>query len=225
MFAIPSNLKAKYIEALKDKGLSPSVRGPHLKWIRYFNDYCDKYQFDPDLSSSLPPFLNKLIEKPQTAEQCEEARQAVSLYLSLERSPEFGQTESNSLEPSGIHDARSPSSYRRTKKGRSKRQTSKSAPVSRAPSNSNATGWNQALLKLETAIKTRHYSPKTLKSYSAWIKKFQGFHRNKDIEALSSADVKLFIEDLAVSKQVSASSQNQAFHALLFCLPSPEGQL
>lgn len=204
MFAIPADLRAKYIEALKNRGLSPSVRGPHLKWIRYFNDFCDKYRFDPNHSSSLSPFLEKLIEKRQTTEQREEARQAVALYLSLERSPTYSQTESRSLASGVIRDCDSPAS--------------KSDPIPQSPPNSkaNASGWNQALLALETAIKTRHYSRKTLQSYSAWIKKFQGFHRNKRTEALSANDVKLFIEDLAVSKQVSASSQNQAFHALLF---------
>ena len=39
---------------------------------------------------------------------------------------------------------------------------------------------------------------------------------NKNPLELTGADVKSFLTDLAVKKQVSASAQNQAFNALLF---------
>ena len=32
-----------------------------------------------------------------------------------------------------------------------------------------------------TEIKTRHYSPKTLKSYALWVRKFQFFTKDKDV--------------------------------------------
>ena len=65
-------------------------------------------------------------------------------------------------------------------------------------------------------IHIRHYSPKTLKTYTQWLRHLQTFTRSKDPEALSSADVKEFLTFLAVTRKVSASTQNQAFHALLF---------
>jgi integron integrase len=49
-----------------------------------------------------------------------------------------------------------------------------------------------------------------------WVKKFQTFTRNKDTLLLSSNDVKEFLTFLAVKRKVSASTQNQAFNALLF---------
>ncbi len=78
------------------------------------------------------------------------------------------------------------------------------------------TSWKSAYDDLYAEIKTRHYSPKTLKSYRSWIVKFQAFTKSKDPELLSSSDVKEFISFLAVKRKVSASSQNQAFNALLF---------
>jgi integron integrase len=77
-------------------------------------------------------------------------------------------------------------------------------------------GWKAAYDTLNDEIKVRHYSPKTLKTYSMWIKKFQAFVNSKDTRSLSSADVKEFLTFLAVKKRVSASTQNQAFNALLF---------
>ncbi|MEW6096702.1 MAG: phage integrase N-terminal SAM-like domain-containing protein [bacterium] len=38
----------------------------------------------------------------------------------------------------------------------------------------------------------RHYSPKTLKVYTIWVRKFHGFTQNKSPLLLSSTDVKEF---------------------------------
>jgi len=69
---------------------------------------------------------------------------------------------------------------------------------------------------LTSAIKVRHYSPKTLDAYKIWTQKFQTFTQSKDPRLLSMDDVKGFLSFLAVHKNISASSQNQAFNALLF---------
>ncbi|MEJ2689140.1 MAG: integron integrase [Deltaproteobacteria bacterium] len=76
--------------------------------------------------------------------------------------------------------------------------------------------WHKAVADLTAEIKVRHYSPKTLKSYARWVRKFQFFTRNKEIPAIAPDDVKEYMKFLAVVRNVSASSQNQAFNALLF---------
>ena len=62
----------------------------------------------------------------------------------------------------------------------------------------------------------RHYSPKTLKSYSMWLSRFQTFTKSKQLESISIDDYKDFLTSLAVEKNVAASTQNQAFNALFF---------
>ncbi len=69
---------------------------------------------------------------------------------------------------------------------------------------------------LEAQVKLRHYSPRTLKAYRSWARKLQSFTKSKDARLLTPEDVKAFLTHLAVDKKVSASSQNQAFNALLF---------
>ena len=61
-----------------------------------------------------------------------------------------------------------------------------------------------------------HYSPRTLKTYRAWVRKLQAFTKSKPPRELSVEDVKSFLSDLAVNQNVAASPQNQAFNALLF---------
>ncbi len=53
-------------------------------------------------------------------------------------------------------------------------------------------------------------------TYSGWARKFQAFTETKDPTLLSTEDVKAFLTSLAVKRQVAASTQKQAFNALLF---------
>ncbi len=80
----------------------------------------------------------------------------------------------------------------------------------------NGADWTWVYDKLNSAIKVRHYSPKTFKAYRSWTRKLQAFTKSKDPKSLSMDDVKDFLSFLAVEKEVAASSQNQAFNALLF---------
>jgi len=76
--------------------------------------------------------------------------------------------------------------------------------------------WVSVYDKLNSAIKVRHYSPKTLQAYRSWVRQFQAFTLSKAPELLGMEDVKAFLTALAVEKKVAASTQNQAFNALLF---------
>ncbi|MCX5883889.1 MAG: integron integrase [Deltaproteobacteria bacterium] len=76
--------------------------------------------------------------------------------------------------------------------------------------------WREGYNRLSNEIQVRHYSPKTLKTYTLWVGHFQTFTRSPDPKSLSAEHVKAFLTFLAVTKKVSASTQNQAFNALLF---------
>src|SRR5437867_2795475 len=76
--------------------------------------------------------------------------------------------------------------------------------------------WVAVYDRLKAAITIRHYSPKTLQAYKLWTRQFQTFAKSKDPHLVSMEDVRGFLSFLAVERQVAASSQNQAFNALLF---------
>ncbi|MCF6291617.1 MAG: integron integrase [Desulfobacterales bacterium] len=76
--------------------------------------------------------------------------------------------------------------------------------------------WTPAYANLKAEISVRHYSPKTLRAYSSWVRHLQTFTKSKAPRLLTSSDVKDFLTYLAIERKVSASSQNQAFNALLF---------
>jgi integron integrase len=95
-------------------------------------------------------------------------------------------------------------------------RTSDPVSLCRSPSINEGVSWIEVFTRLTEEIQLRHYSPKTLKNYRMWMQKFQTFTRSKAPQSLSSNDVKEFLTYLAVTKNVSASTQNQAFNALLF---------
>jgi len=76
--------------------------------------------------------------------------------------------------------------------------------------------WEEEYRDLEGTIRMRNYSGKTLATYRMWVRKFQGFVKSKAAEDLDPGDVKAFLTHLAVVREVAASTQNQAFNALLF---------
>ena len=70
--------------------------------------------------------------------------------------------------------------------------------------------------RVRQAVRQRHYSRRTEKTYAGWVRRFVAFHGYQDPARLGSADVRSYLTHLAVGLRVSASTQNQAFSALLF---------
>ena len=70
--------------------------------------------------------------------------------------------------------------------------------------------------QVRQAIRTRHYSYMTEKAYVHWIKRFIFFHNKRHPQEMAEAEIAQFLSSLASDGRVSASTQNQAFNALLF---------
>ena len=62
----------------------------------------------------------------------------------------------------------------------------------------------------------RHLSLRTEEAYRNWIKRFILFHGKRHPSDLDAGAVRAFLTHLAVNEHVAASTQNQAFNALLF---------
>ncbi len=69
---------------------------------------------------------------------------------------------------------------------------------------------------IRAAIRRRAYSPRTEAAYVDWYRRFVRFHRLRHPAQMGAAEVEQFLTHLAFEEQVSASTQNQAFSALLF---------
>jgi integron integrase len=70
--------------------------------------------------------------------------------------------------------------------------------------------------RVREAVRVRHYSLRTEEAYVAWVRRYVLYHNKRHPLEMGAAEINAFLTHLAVEGRVSASTQNQAFSALLF---------
>jgi hypothetical protein len=76
--------------------------------------------------------------------------------------------------------------------------------------------WKQSVDRMQVRMRVQQKSYSTEKTYLQWIRRFYVFRSGKKPSDLNEEDIKAYISSLAVEEKVSASTQNQAFNALLY---------
>jgi integron integrase len=72
------------------------------------------------------------------------------------------------------------------------------------------------LLHLQNELRVRHYALRTESAYLDWAKRFLVFHEQRHPREIGAQGVRDYLENLAVVRNVAASTQNQALNALVF---------
>jgi integron integrase len=72
------------------------------------------------------------------------------------------------------------------------------------------------LEQVSEVMRFKHYSLRTERTYQEWIKRYIFFHGKRHPREMGAFEVERFLSDLATRCKVAASTQNQAFNALLF---------
>ena len=196
MLKLPEKIKKLYLDIAKQQNISEEDIFSNLKWLRFYLDFCHKYAYLKSSPDSLVLFMEKLKQKQQTEQQIKLAKRAINLFYKLiechnkngKQNPQFKQTEIK----------------------KQPQTTSREGEITKNQS------WEKEYQTLKNEIKIRQLSPKTYKAYKGWVYRFQAFLKSKSPALLTSNDAKQYITNLAVVENVSASSQNQAFNALLF---------
>lgn len=223
MLPIPNDISAAFDAVLKKRAVAISLRADYRKWLRYFLDFRSKYHPPEAKSEQVRLFIGKLRSKKQSPEQQKQAAYVLSLFF---ESQQRNKSISSSPAAAGHAVLRHRESTPIIQEGKKVplEIRSSSTPYGggsrfnewRCLEKSESPKWDTTIGALAAEIKTRHYSRKTLKAYADWSRKFQSYLRNKPPEELSAMDVKTYLTHLAVKCKVSASTQNQAFNALLF---------
>ncbi|WP_419767022.1 integron integrase [Arcobacter sp.] len=65
-------------------------------------------------------------------------------------------------------------------------------------------------------IRFKHYSIKTEQSYIGWAKRYILYHNKRHPQDMGKTEIEQFLTHLATQLNVSPTTQNQAFNALLF---------
>ena len=246
MQPIPSDILTQFEAVLKKRAVPVSRHADYRKWLRYYLDFRSKYSLPDSKSEHVRLFIEKLRKKNQSPERQKQAAHALSLFFeSQPQNKHVSPSQAEATTPifSPLSDLQQPQSIPATEpaipqqaavsptghgdfKASAPRSSSRPSvpPLStgkrfnewRCMEKSESPDWDKIIDNLAAEIKTRHYSRKTLKAYADWGRKFQGYLRNKPPDELSAAEVKAYLTYLAVQCKVSASTQNQAFNALLF---------
>ena len=90
------------------------------------------------------------------------------------------------------------------------------APPSHGKDQISTEKWRFFAEEMTRIIRLKHLSLCTERSYLGWLRRFYSFTKTKSPLELGSEDIRGFLSYLAVEKKISASTQNQAFNALLF---------
>jgi len=70
--------------------------------------------------------------------------------------------------------------------------------------------------QLRDRIRFRHYSIRTERTYSHWVRRFILYNGKRHPREMGAAQITAFLSSLATERNVAASTQNQALSAILF---------
>ena len=210
MFRLNADLLKRYCEFMGTSNVPKNEHYQYQKWLRYYHDFCYKYQFITADLDSLPYFIRKLHEKGQAMPQQEQASRAIQLYYSMPS------TNTPDIPKSPNHPKVPGNTNQETRKNGIPKSTKPATETGNFSGDSSLLTWDQVYWQLKNTIKVRHYSMKTFKTYSGWIHQFQSFVRNRPPQSLDTDDVKQFLTFLAVKRKVAPSTQNQAMNSILF---------
>ena len=158
MIKLPEGLQKKYSVLLTNSDVPPDFYKHFRKWLRYYLDFCQKYQHPYADETSLLLFLEKLKQKNQPADQQDQAQKAVQLYysgLGQAKEPQADAAPGIVAETGRSFDTELP-----------------------------ASPWSGAMESLKNEISVRHYSKKTWKAYSLWAQKLRYYVKEKPPDTL-----------------------------------------
>jgi integron integrase len=232
MQPIPKDILEQFNAVLAQKAVAPSLHDDYRKWLQYYLDFRVKYP-PPDIKSEqVRLFIEKMRSKGKAGKDLHHAAHALSLFFSMQSRKKQAASHAEQVREACSASAASstmkpvPEGKRRPERAAGDAsQTVRIVPVNRpgrkydewwSLKKTRSSEWDKLIDALAAEIKTRHYSRKTLKAYADWSRKFQIYLKHKPPDDLSAQDVKAYLTYLAVRCKVSASTQNQAFNALLF---------
>jgi len=78
--------------------------------------------------------------------------------------------------------------------------------------------------RVRVALRVRHYARRSEDAYVGWIRRYIHYHGVRHPDEMGAVEVVEFLSHLAVAREVTASTQNQALAALLFLYRSVLGR-
>jgi len=74
----------------------------------------------------------------------------------------------------------------------------------------------EALQRMKDLLKLRHYSSRTLQTYTEWVQRYFKYAKIQKLDWREPDAVRSYLSHLAIQQRVASSTQNQAFNSVLF---------
>jgi integron integrase len=201
-----------YLACVEEHRVDPDHARFYLRWVKAFLNHQPDKPLEKRSREDIESFLKSLVGQPNIKDwQVSQARYALRLlyeqFLPNYR-PAVSAATNIKFSPAG-----SKQSFRdEVIPGEVERR------------------YGAILQAMTTEIRARHYSYRTEQTYLDWVRRFiafQGYVDPRKVEVPSA--VKAYLGYLAIEREVSASTQNQALNALVFlyseALKQPFGDL
>lgn len=198
MKKIPEKIEKIFCRRMQKAGVAYPLQQEYRKWLRYYLDFCSKYYLNPTDRETPQQFMQKLNEKSQSADKQKQAYQSVKVYLDI------------------VANEKKQDDNQKFRDGNEVKTLNVASSDKTLDSGSEPGRWSAIFNRLRETVRLRNYSKKTFRTYASWINRFAWFVKHKDPDDVVIDDVKNFLTDLAVNRNVAATTQNQAFNALLF---------
>lgn len=220
-----------FAQWLRDRRMAPDFRIPYfVRWVQRFQRL-SRVRLREVWKETLRVFFEDLDEGGTPAWQIRQAAHAVSLY--------FGQFQTARIRSTGVQTAGSrpypvlqPETWGSASQWAAPAAPARpaahmgparpAAPAAPSASASPATlapapfDPPSVLAEMKRILQVRHYSPRTEHSYVGWARRYLRYHSGRGGGAPGTEDAQAYLSQLATRGRVSASTQNQAFNALLF---------
>ena len=86
MIQIPTDIHRAYTSFIGQRGVKAGEYRYYVKWLRYYLDFCHKYNVKQAAHESLAAFTEKLKEKKRAENLRKQAHHAISLFYEMGRS-------------------------------------------------------------------------------------------------------------------------------------------
>ena len=214
-----------YVNALRRAGAKEKNIPFCLSWVRrFFAEHPGANRRDLG-RNEIESFLVRLAARPGTLNwQVQQARDALEVYYEQFRGialdprpatmgdavptvippvPSIARRDIAFVQPDRISDKRPP-------------LPPLALPRSGAPTAAGNLDWPALDHEVRECLRTEHYSYRTEQTYVAWIRRFVTFHGWRKPSTMGAPEITAFLRDLAIQREVSASTQNQALNAVVY---------
>ncbi len=184
------NILPDFQKYLVANNFSPEKNAPfYALWVSKFLSFCNSLdEVSRKADIAMPQFISHLQKLNQTTDwQLSQAETAIKLYIY-----HYLKGNASSVFPEPLH-----------------------------IENKNDFDLKSVIDKTREIIRIKHYSYRTERIYADWIKRFFNYlieikGKAPSLSKPDSFDMKDYLGYLAIKRNVSSSTQNQAFNALLF---------